>query len=261
MRTNETLRKLRAGQVSLGCWYTSGSRPLARRLASDAGFDWLMIDTEHNAMDRETVAACIQAVADGSQGRTAPLVRVPDLAVSNIKQALDSGAYGVLAPMVNNAEEAQAFASNCRYPPVGARGVYSAPLSLTTFDATFADYFHGANEQVLASVQIETLAALEAVDEIAAVENVDVLFVGPADLHAALGLLPRNDSDEPKFQEALSRIVKAAQKHNKILGTLCMTADTAKTRIAQGFTFIGLGNEVSHMLNGVKSALGAVNAG
>jgi 2-keto-3-deoxy-L-rhamnonate aldolase RhmA len=240
---------------------TLGSPPLVRRLAADGGFDWLMIDTEHNPMSRETAAACIQAAADGSRGRTAPLVRVPDLAVSNIKQALDSGAYGVLAPMINTVAEVEAFVSNCHYPPQGMRGVYSAPSGLATFDATFADYYHGANEQVLVSVQIETLAALEVVEGIAAVDGLDVLFVGPGDLHAALGLMPRNDSDEPDFLAALDRIVAAGRKHRKTVGTLCMTVETAHRRIAQGFNFVAVGNDIGHLLAGARGALSAVRSG
>jgi 2-dehydro-3-deoxyglucarate aldolase/4-hydroxy-2-oxoheptanedioate aldolase len=111
---------------------------------------------------------------------------------------------------------------------------------------------------VLASVQIETLDSLKAVEDIAAVDGMDVLFVGPGDLHAALGLFPRNDSDEPDFQAALKRIVEAGRKHGKPIGTLCMTVEAAHKRIEQGFTFIALGNDMGHLLNGAKAALTAL---
>jgi len=261
MRINETKRKLRNGETSLGCWTTFGSPRVLRRLAADGGFDWLMIDTEHNPIGREATADCILAVAEAAGGRVAPLVRVPDLAVSNVKQALDAGAYGVLAPMINNAAEVAAFVNNCRYPPQGGRGVYGSPAAHLTFDTNLPDYFHGANEQVLVSAQIETLAALEEVERIAAVEGLDVLFVGPGDLHAALGLMPQNDSTEPAFLRALDKVLSACEKHGKTAGTLCMTVEAAHKRLAQGFRFVGIGNDASHLAAGARSMLAAVRPG
>jgi len=261
MRINDTKRKLQNGQVALGCWTGLASSRGLRRLAADTGFDWMMIDTEHNPIDRELSASCILSIADGSGGRVAPLARVPDLAQGHVKHMLDSGAYGVLAPLIFTVEEAEAFVRSCRYPPQGVRGVYASAPAAYTFDAPFDDYYRTANEQVLVAVQIETLPALHAAEAIAAVDGVDVLFVGPNDLQAALGLHPKSGSTEPKYLEALRAVVRACNKHGKAPGILAPNAEVGRNMMAEGFTFVGVGNDLSFMLNGAKATLEAVRAG
>lgn len=257
MRANQTKHKLQSSEAAFGCWLTLGSARAARRLAAEANFDWLMVDTEHNPIDREAVAACILAISDGSAGRVAPMVRVPDLTAGNVKQALDAGAYGILAPMVMGTAEAAAFVAACRYPPLGMRGVYSTSGARYTFDATSEEYFRAANREILIAVQIETLPALAEVEAIAAVDGVDVLFVGPNDLHAALGLQPRYDSGEPAFVAAVEAVIAAAQKHGKVAGILSPDPAIAAQRIAQGFRFVGIGQDAGHMISAAKAALAA----
>lgn len=257
MRTNQTKLKLQSSEAAFGCWLTLGSARAARKLAAEANFDWLMVDTEHNPIDREAVAACILAIADGSAGRVAPMVRVPDLTAGNVKQALDAGAYGILAPMVMGAAEAAAFVEACRYPPQGMRGVYGSTAARYTFDATSEEYFKTANRQILVAVQIETRPALAEVEAIGAVDGVDVLFVGPNDLHAALGLQPRYDSGEPAFVAAVQAVLAACGKHGKAAGILCPDAAMAAKRIAQGFRFVGIGQDTVHMISAAKAALAA----
>ncbi len=261
MRTNLTKQKLQNGEKTLGCWLTLGSARAYRKMAADGTFDWLMIDTEHNPMDRETVAACILNIAEGSGGRVAPMVRVPDLAPANIKHALDAGAYGILAPMITSVQDVVTFVEGCRYPPAGMRGVYGSPGAHITFATTLPEYFRGANSQIMVAVQIETRPALQAVDEIAAVDGVDMLFVGPGDLHVALGMMPQNDSAEPTFLAALDTVLAACRKHGKAAGILCMEVETARRRLAQGFQFVGVGNDIGHLMNGAKAALAATRAG
>jgi 2-keto-3-deoxy-L-rhamnonate aldolase RhmA len=257
MRINETKRKLQAGEVAVGCWFGLGSPRAARRLAADAGFDWLMIDLEHSPIDREGMAACILAIADGSEGKVAPLVRVPDLSPGHVKQALDAGAYGVLAPMITTVDEVTAFVQGCRYAPQGVRGVYGSGASTQAFKAPFAEYYDAANAQILIAVQIETRPALDAADAIAAVDGVDVLFVGPNDLQAALGLKPRYDSTEPELLAAYERVLAACRRHGKAAGILTASPEGARQRRADGFTFVGMGNDLAYMIAGAKSALAA----
>jgi 4-hydroxy-2-oxoheptanedioate aldolase len=185
-------------------------------------------------------------------------VRVPDLSPGHIKHALDAGAYGILAPMITTVDEVVAFVRGCRYPPQGNRGVYGGTAGTATFQAPFPEYYDGANGQVLIAVQIETRPALEAADEIAAVEGVDVLFVGPNDLQAALGQKPRYDSSDPELLAAYKRVVSACQEHGKAAGILTASPEAARQRMAEGFRFVGMGNDMAYMVNGAKAALSVV---
>ncbi|MBI3762723.1 MAG: hypothetical protein HY260_12810 [Chloroflexi bacterium] len=258
MRTNQTKRKLQSGQTALGCWLTLGSPRAARALAAGTTFDWVMIDLEHNPIDREAMAACVLAVADGSAGRTAPMVRVPDLSPGHVKQALDAGAYGILAPMVMGAADVAAFVENCLYPPKGIRGVYGGAAFNYTFNPAPGEYFKTASDEILIAVQIETRPALAEVDAIAAIEGLDMLFVGPNDLHATLGLQPRYESDEPAFVAALDSVVAACRKHGKAAGILSANPEMASRMIAKGFGFVGIGNDAGHMVNAAKAVLAQV---
>lgn len=256
MRSNLTKRKLAEGSVTLGCWCGLGNARAARRLAG-AGFDWLMIDREHSPIDHAATAECILAVADGAAGKVAPLVRVPDLSPGHVKQALDAGAFGLLAPMITSVQEVRAFVEACRYAPKGSRGVFGAGASHQAFDTTFQEYYQNANGEVLIAVQIETRAALEQVGEIAAVDGVDVLFVGPNDLMAALGLQPAYDSEDPVLMEAMDKVLEACRREAKSGGILVASPEAARRRIAHGFRFVGMGNDLGYMVGGAKAALSA----
>lgn len=258
MRTNQTKHKLQSGQAAFGCWLTLGSPRAARALAAGTSFDWMMVDLEHNPIDREAMAACVLAIADGSAGRVAPMVRVPDLAPGHVKQVLDAGAYGILAPMVMGAADVATFVENCLYPPKGMRGVFGAAAYNYTFQPEPGEYFKTANDEILTAVQIETRPALEEVDAIAAIEGLDMLFVGPNDLHATLGLQPRYESDEPAFVAAVESVVNACQKHGKIAGILSANPEMASRMIAKGFHFVGIGSDVLHMTNAAKAVLAQV---
>ncbi|MBK8025866.1 MAG: 2-dehydro-3-deoxyglucarate aldolase [Chloroflexi bacterium] len=247
MRPNMTLSRLRSGDVALGLWLQLGSIPAARALAAQGSYHWLLVDLEHTATDLSTASLMMTAIADVSAGRVSPLARVPVGSIFHIKQVLDAGAHGVLVPMVNTAEEARDVVRFSRYPPVGDRGVGGfAPF--LSFGASRAEYTREANNQVLVAIQVETQQAVENIEDIVSVPGIDVIFIGPNDLHISYGLTPRYWSQEPTFLQAVQRVVDACKAHGVAAGILCGDGATAKQRIQEGFTFVGVGSDQGILL-------------
>lgn len=228
-----------------GTWCNLGSS-IAAEIIGKAGFDWMLIDIEHGSGDFESLVHQLQAV-EGTG--TAPIVRIAWNEPPRFKRVLDLGPSGVMAPYVSSAEEAQRAVAAMRYPPQGVRGVAKLNRA-TAFGREFEQYFAEANEQLLTVVQIETPAALEAIDEIAAVDGVDVLFVGPLDLSAGLGILQQ--FDHPAFKKALRRVAAAAERAGKAAGILLMNLDRAEEMISEGFTFIAVGSDGGLVASGMR---------
>jgi len=173
-----------ASRPLVGGWVCSGS-PLVAEIMAGSGLDWLLVDMEHGPNTLDSVLAQLQAV-DGS-GAT-PMVRVPIGDTVTIKQVLDLGAQNILVPMVSSADEARAVVAATRYPPRGRRGVGSALARSARWNRV-EDYLTTADASVSVFVQIENADGVDAAAEIAAVEGIDGVFVGPSDLAASLGLL------------------------------------------------------------------------
>lgn len=247
MRQNATLARLRAGETALGLWLQLGSPITARLLAAQGSHHWLLVDLEHTATDLSTASAMMSAIADVSGGRVTPLARVPAGTQFHIKQVLDAGAHGVMVPMVNTAEEAADVVRFARYPPAGERGVggFAPYLSFGTNRAT---YTREANEQVLVAIQIETRQAVEQIDAIAAVPGIDVLFIGPNDLHVSYGLTASYWSDAPAFRGAVDAVLAACKAHGLPAGILSGDGPTAKARVNEGFSFVGMGSDANLLL-------------
>jgi 4-hydroxy-2-oxoheptanedioate aldolase len=257
MRPNYTLEKLRSGKRAVGYWLGSHNPMIARLIAHQGLLDWVMIDGEHTPVDTSVLALCCGFLADASQGRVTPMARVADGTVDQIKRVLDSGAQGVLVPLVNTAEQAAAVVQHAKYPPFGARG-NGGMLAHLSFGADRLDYTRNANAQIMVSVQIETQEAVNNIDAICQVEGIDSVFVGPNDLHIAYGLPPGYWSESGPFHDAVTRVLTAAQRHGVIPGILCANAEQAHARLAEGWQFVGLGSDVSLVLNGIQSAIDMV---
>jgi 2-keto-3-deoxy-L-rhamnonate aldolase RhmA len=223
--------RLRSSSVpSIGTWISSASLLCVDAL-KDLGFEWFMIDTEHSPVNSETLAAMVSML---SAGGPTPLVRVGDVDQYLIKQALDSGAHGVLVPLVSTAAQAKSAVAYAKYPPDGVRGAAAAAAS--RYGIELSSYLRSANGETLVGVQIETRQALDALDEIAAVAGVDILFVGPQDLTLSLGL--QDDRRNPKVRDAMRNVVQACEKHGKIPGTLVIDREEKKAAVELGFRFI-----------------------
>ncbi|MEM7224013.1 MAG: aldolase/citrate lyase family protein [Pseudomonadota bacterium] len=240
--------RLRSGQPAVGCWLNLYST-MAAEIISQAGYDCAMIDMEHGQGDTIDAIALMQAI----QGRDCtPYARVPSNDPVAIKRILDAGAQGVMVPAVNSAEEAAAAVAACRYPPEGIRGVAPVIVRAADYGADWQSYTAAANETILVICQIESGAAVAAVEEIAAVEGVDLLFVGPFDLSANLGFL--GQPDHPEVRAEIARVEQAAKSAGKLLGAI-PTPDRSLEALHQtGYDLILADADVALLRDGARAS-------
>lgn len=244
MRTNHVKEKLKRGEPALGAWLTLPCIASARVMAR-LGFDWLVVDMEHSTYNPTLMADIVATIADA--GSCAPIVRVPNNGVEWFKWGLDAGAWGVVVPMVNSREEAQRAVEWAKFPPLGARSI-GGPFAHYGFGTDRSRYFQEVNDEILVAVQIESVQALQNLDEILAVPGIDVAFVGPNDLHAQLGLAPSSDGAEPEFVEALERVKASARKYQLALGIVSSNGSTSAERVRQGFQMVSVTSDVGSMI-------------
>ena len=238
-------KRLNQGETLNGCWLNLGS-PLTAEIVGQAGFDWVLIDLEHGAGVEKDVLAQLQALGNSP---SAVLVRVESAESPRISRILDMGAEGIMCPKVDNAIEAKKVINGLHYPPFGNRGV-AKMVRATQFGLNFNTYYDESRDNILGIVQIETLEALENLDKIAAVEGVDVLFIGPADLSMAMGIF--GQFDHPTFIEALNKIVEAAQKTNKAIGILIFNPNDYDKYHNMGIRFIACGSDATFVAEGAR---------
>ena len=244
MKTNVVRAKLKQGHPSIGTWLTLPD-PLAARMMASVGFDWLTVELEHTPTNLET-AATIFAIVSASG--SVPLVRVPWNTGENIKRVLDTGAWGIVVPMVNSRAEAEAAVAAARYAPLGTRSI-GGQLHAINFETDPATYYARANDEILVVLMIEHVKAIEAADEILSVPGIDVVFIGPNDLHNSLGKPPAFESDDPAFTDALAHVLKMARKHGVAPGIHVADTAAAQRRLAEGFQFIAVASEAGLMLS------------
>ncbi len=240
--------RVAAGERLYGTWCNLGSS-ITVEMAGVAGFDWMLIDLEHGSGGYESLVHQVQAA---SATVAAPIVRIAWNDPVRFKRVLDLGVAGVMVPYVQSAEEAtQAVRAMC-YPPQGVRGVASLNRA-TSFGPGFADYFARANRELLTVVQIETQAAVDNVDEIAAVDGVDVLFVGPLDLSTSLGI--QNQYTDPHFLDAIDAVTQAAAKRGKASGILALDPAMLAPMFERGMTFVAHGSDGGLVAAGMRENL------
>lgn len=239
------------GEILSGAFLNLGSS-LTVELAGRAGLDFVLIDMEHGAGDQESLVPQLQAA---SATDASPLVRIAWNEPWRFKRVLDAGAMGVMVPWVNNAEEARAAAASMRYFPDGIRGAARTNRG-TGFGFDFDEYFSNANDNLLTVVQIESTEAVEAAADIAAVDGVDVLFVGPFDLSITMGMM--NGFEEPAFKEALDKVAAAAKGAGKAAGILLSKSEEVADVVDRGYTFIALGSDSGLVASGMSANAEAV---
>ncbi|KAK8090044.1 HpcH/HpaI aldolase/citrate lyase family protein [Apiospora hydei] len=224
--------------ASLGLWQTFPGANISRTLARSDGIDWVMVDCEHGNIDDAAMHEAVPAIASCG---VSPLVRLPDMQGWMIKRALDAGAHGILIPLLRSAEEARKVVAAAKFPPVGQRGLGS-PFAMERFTPvpTMTEYLQTANDSLLTMVQIETKEALEAVEEIAAVPGVDLLFVGPFDLGNNIGLPILDGVMEPGLEEAIDRILAVAHVAGKKAAFFATSGPQAKKYADKGFDMISV---------------------
>ena len=235
MRTNRLRDLFDAGRPAIAGWLSIDSAYLAE-LVGSAGFDAVVVDGQHGLAGHATMVSMLQAL---SHTAAVPMVRVSQNNLAEINRALDAGAYGVICPLVNSVAEATTFARACRYPPEGDRSF--GPARGLLYGG--ADYPQHANAQMLALAMIETRAALDAAPAIAAVPQLDGLFVGPSDLGIALGLGPGASHEHPTLAAAIERIRAACAASGKLAGIWCGSVEMASAMLRQGFGFVAPGHD------------------
>ena len=257
MRQNHTLQKIRSKQTAAGLWLQTHHFHTARIIAAQGLFDWLLVDMEHTPVDLSTTSQIMAAIADVSAGSCTPLVRVAAGTMDQIKQALDAGAQGVVVPMIETAEDAARAVDYARYPPDGIRGGGGLTPQYGFGTPNHVEYLAKANQEIMLAVQVETGKAVENIESILAVEGIDMVFLGPFDLHISLGLPPSLWSDAPEFQEATHQVIRACQARDIPLGTLAPNAAAASARVQDGFTFIGIGTDLIHLTQALHAQVSA----
>ncbi len=230
---NTVKRVLKEGGTTCGAWAQLCSTFTAEILAR-AGFDWVLIDLEHAPGDINLLALQIQAM----QGYDAvPIVRVWWNDFVGIKRILDAGAFGVLVPYVNSREEAEAAVRACKYPPAGIRGIAGSPRA-AGFGKDTKEYITRVNDQILVITQIETRQAVDNIDEILEVDDLDGLFIGPMDLATSYGYL--GDPSTEEVQETIALIEKKVFASGKFLGTVSANWQKARELYERGYRFVSL---------------------
>lgn len=247
MKPNGTFRsRVLAREWVMGTFLNLGS-PISVEIAGLAGFDWLLIDHEHGPGGEDTLLHQLQA-AGGTPA--VPIVRIAANETPRFKRALDMGAHGVMVPWVSTAAEAKAAVQAMRYPPLGLRGVAKFNRS-AGFGGDFEEYYKHAHEWLVTVVQIETPDAVANIEEIAAVDGADVLFVGPTDLTYNMGI--RDQFDHADFKAALKKVSDAAKKHGKAAGILVHNPALVPMCRELGYTFMALGSDGGAVRSGLLS--------
>ena len=242
---NTFKRALKASKLQVGLWCSLSSH-YATELVAGSGFDWILLDTEHSPNDLESVLQQLQAAAPYP---THPVVRVPWNDMVTIKRYLDIGAQSILIPYVQNAEEAKAAVAYTRYPPAGVRGVAGATRA-TRFGRA-KDYAKRAHEEICVLVQVETQTALDQLEKIAAVDGVDGVFIGPADLHASLGYT--GETNNPKVMPIIDDAIRRIRKAGKAPGILTGVEADARRWIDCGGLFVAVGADTGVLARGTEA--------
>lgn len=250
MRANGARARIAHGQRVLNAWCSIASSHTAEAIAHQ-GVDSVTIDLQHGAID---FAACFSMMQAISTSAATPMVRVPWNEPGILTKVLDAGAYGVICPMVNSAQEARAFVSACRYPPLGMRSF--GPNRVTYYAGT--DYARHANDEVLLLAQIENQSALAELDEILATRSLDGIYIGPADLSLSFNAPPSMVPDDANVVAAMQQSRDRALAQGRIVGIHTDGAPTALRRFAEGYHLCSLPTDMRFLVNGVRAAVEAI---
>jgi 2-dehydro-3-deoxyglucarate aldolase len=233
---NAFRRAVLARQRLIGCWSALGS-PITAEVLGLAGFDWLLLDSEHAPNDVLSLIPQLMALKDSP---SAPVVRPAWNDTVLLKRLLDAGFYNFLIPFVQTAEEAKAAVAATRYPPKGVRGVSVAQRSNRY--GTVPGYFQGINDEICVVIQIENGVGVQNAAEIAAIDGVDGLFIGPSDLAAAMGHL--GNPGHADVQTAIKTVFDIAAKAGKAAGILAPVEADARRYLDMGATFVAVGSDL-----------------
>ena len=256
MRHNPVKRALRKGETALGTMVFEFDTPGIARIVAGAGAEFVVFDQEHTGWGIDTIRALL---ATARAADVVPLVRVPATEYHFISRPLDAGASGLMVPMVESAEQARLVVSSAKYPPLGGRGA--------AFGVAHDDYEAGdavaamtsANDETLLIAQIETATGVENVEEIAAVEGIDVLWIGHTDLANSLGV--PGQFDHPDFLAAIDRFREACDRHGKASGIMATSVEDARTHLEKGFRAVAYWGDIWLYAKALRDGLTAIREG
>ena len=233
---------LESGAPAFGAWIWY-PHPMSAELIAKAGFKWAVLDAQHGGSNWDNLLESIQAF---ELGGAATVVRIGWIDEAQIMRALDLGAAGVIVPMVSTADDAKRVARAMRYPPEGVRSYGATRMKYATTEE--------ANRDVVALAMIETAEGLENVEAIAATGGIDALFVGPVDLALSIGLgINAPNEKHPKLLEAYDRVVAAARKHGKFVGTLAFSQELLEWWLERGFRFLTIHSDRTYLTRGATA--------
>jgi len=254
-RVNSIRRRTLNREVLSGTFLSLAS-PATVEIAGFSGFDWILIDCEHGPGGYETMVHQVRAAGVTP---AAPIVRIAANDTPTFKRVLDAGAAGVMVPWIKNAEDAANAVSAVRYPPQGVRGVAGSPRA-ASYGLNAEEYLREANNLLLTVIQIERSEAVDDIDAIAAIDGVDVLFVGPMDLSVSFG--HPKQWNHPRQQEAYRKVAAAAKNNGKAAGILLAAPeqiDSMAVLVEMGYTFIAVGSDGALVVNGMRTIAAALN--
>lgn len=234
----------------LGIWLNSDSI-VSAEISGHCGFDWAVVDWEHGMSSFNGILNKVRAL---STSETAPVIRVPANDPVYIKKGLDMGASGIMVPNINNAAEAKIAVSAMQYPPEGTRGMASS-CRAADYGYGFKEYFKKINSGLVKAVQIETAEATANIDAIAAVDGVDMLFIGHSDLSASLDIY--GDFKNERILKIENDLISACKKYNKQAGLIVRDSDKITSLIEKGFRYIIIATDTGLLKQGMKNALKA----
>ncbi|KAJ6576066.1 Pyruvate/Phosphoenolpyruvate kinase-like domain-containing protein [Mycena vulgaris] len=264
MASHSLLNTFKANKPAFGVWLTSPGFLHARTVAqASPKLSWVVVDCEHGQTALNSGLVESIAAIHGARATDAPsaLVRIPATGVSSstswqIKHALDAGARGILVPMVSTAQKAAEIAADSRFPPLGCRG-FGSPFTHGGWDMSAGEYLAAANGAIVVMVQIETKEGLANVKDIAEVDGIDVLFIGPYDLSISLGYPAPSPDPHPEVEKVIQNIRRVVQRAGKKCAIYCIAGSQAAQRAAEGFDMINVTSDVGAMSAGIFEHLAA----
>jgi 4-hydroxy-2-oxoheptanedioate aldolase len=252
-RPNGVRELWQAGKPVINSWLGIPSSFSAEVMAH-AGWDSLVVDMQHGMIEYQTMVTMLQGI---STTNTTPLVRVPWNDPAHIQKALDAGAYGIICPMINNRAEAEKFASSMRYAPLGSRS--SGPIRAALYGGP--DYHAKANDIVVSFGMIETVEAMDNLDDILSTPGLDAAYVGPSDLSISHGYPPGGDKPDEWMFAAMKKVIDACKRHGKQPGMHCASPSYALKAIEMGFTFVTVGGDTRFVTMGAAAAVQEMRSG
>jgi 2-keto-3-deoxy-L-rhamnonate aldolase RhmA len=248
---NDIKERMRRGEVTKGIFALSASSIVVEAF-STMPIDWILVDCEASPATNHDVIHMFQALSGSA---VSPMIRVAELSQHLIEHALDLGARGILVPKIHSGAMARRVVESACFPPKGQRGIN--PVRSSGYFADVPGYLRTANHCILCMVQIESREAVDRVDEIARVDGIDVLFIGPGDLASSLG--QPGEVTGPVMDAAIRRVLESTIANGKIPGIFAYSSELARKYIGEGFRFVAVGNDVKIMKDGLRSLLDAIS--